>query len=48
MTAPAQESHFVTIGVMRPSKGERVEYTVPVEENDAHSAALVNQQPARN
>jgi pilus assembly protein CpaB len=48
MTAPAQESHFVTIGVMRPSKGERVEYTVPVEESDAHSAALSNQQPARN
>ena len=48
MTAPAQESHFVTIGVMRPSKGERVEYTVPVEESDAHSAAIVNQQPARN
>ena len=48
MTAPAQESHFVTIGVMRPSRGERVEYTVPVEEGDAHSAAIVNQQPARN
>ena len=48
MTAPAQESHFVTIGVMRPSRGERVEYTVPVEESDAHSAAIVNQQPARN
>lgn len=48
MTAPAQESHFVTIGVMRPSKGERIEYTVPVEEGDAHSAAIVNQQPARN
>jgi len=48
MTAPAQESHFVTIGVMRPSKGERMEYTVPVEQGDAHSAALVNQQPARN
>jgi pilus assembly protein CpaB len=48
MTAPAQESHFVTIGVMRPSKGERVEYTVPVEESDAHSAALLGQQPARN
>ena len=47
MTAPAQESHFVTIGVMRPSKGERVEYTVPVEEGDAHSAAL-SQLPARN
>jgi pilus assembly protein CpaB len=48
MTAPAQESHFVTIGVMRPSKGERVEYTVPVEESDAHSAALPSQLPARN
>jgi len=48
MTAPAQESHFVTIGVMRPSKGERIEYTVPVEGGDAHSAALVNREPARN
>jgi pilus assembly protein CpaB len=48
MTAPAQESHFVTIGVMRPSKGERIEYTVPVEESDAHAAALLGQQPARN
>jgi pilus assembly protein CpaB len=48
MTAPAQESHFVTIGVMRPSKGERVEYTVPVEEGDAHSAALASPLPARN
>ena len=48
MTSPAQESHFVTIGVMRPSKGERVEYTVPVEGGDAHSAALSSQLPARN
>jgi len=48
MTAPAQESHFVTIAVTRPSKGERVEYTVPVEGGDAHSAALVNREPARN
>ena len=48
MTAPAQESHFVTIGVMRPSKGERVEYTVPVEEGDAHSAAISSPLPARN
>jgi pilus assembly protein CpaB len=48
ITAPAQESHFVTVGVMRPSKGERIEYTVPVEESDAHSAALLGQQPARN
>jgi pilus assembly protein CpaB len=48
MTAPAQESHFVTVGVMRPSKGERIEYTVPVEVGDAHSAALSSQLPARN
>jgi pilus assembly protein CpaB len=48
MTAPAQESHFVTIGVTRPSKGERIEYTVPVEGGDAHSAALVKREPARN
>jgi pilus assembly protein CpaB len=47
-TAPAQESHFVTVGVMRPSRGERVEYTVPVEERDAHAAALVNRQPAHD
>src|SRR5580698_7625767 len=46
--APALDSHFVTVGVMRPSKGERVEYTVPVEEGDAHSAALSSQLPARN
>jgi pilus assembly protein CpaB len=45
-TAPAQESHFVTVGVMRPSKGERIEYTVPVEPRDAHAAALAN--PTRN
>jgi pilus assembly protein CpaB len=45
-TAPAQESHFVTVGVMRPSKGERIEYTVPVEQRDAHAAALAN--PTRN
>jgi pilus assembly protein CpaB len=48
MTAPAQESHFVTISVTRPSKGERIEYTVPVEGGDAHSAALVNREPAHN
>ena len=48
MTAPAQESHFVTISVTRPSKGERVEYTVPVEEGDAHSAAIASPLPARN
>ncbi len=38
--APAEEKHFVTIGVIRPSKGERAEYTVPIEGADNHSAAL--------
>jgi pilus assembly protein CpaB len=47
MTAPAQDSRFVTIGVMRPSKGDRVEYTVPVEDSAAH-AAVLSGQPARN
>jgi pilus assembly protein CpaB len=37
---PSQESHFVTIGVFRPSKQERTEYTVPIEGADSHSAAL--------
>jgi pilus assembly protein CpaB len=35
-----QESHFVTIGVYRPSKQERTEYNVPIEGADNHSAAL--------
>jgi pilus assembly protein CpaB len=47
-TAPAQDSHFVTVGVTRPSRGDHIEYTVPVEEGAAHSAALSNQVPARN
>jgi pilus assembly protein CpaB len=39
--APTQESQFVTIGVIRPNKQERTEYTVPVEgAAAAHSAAL--------
>jgi pilus assembly protein CpaB len=46
-TAAAPDSRFVTIGVMRPSKGDRVEYTVPVEEGAGHSAALSG-QPERN
>jgi pilus assembly protein CpaB len=46
--APALDSHFVTVGVVRPSRGDRVEYTVPVEEGSGHSAALGSGQPARN
>jgi pilus assembly protein CpaB len=47
-TAPSQDSHFVTVGVMRPSQRERVEYTVPVEQGEGHSASVVNREPARN
>jgi pilus assembly protein CpaB len=39
-SAPTEESHFVTIGVIRPSRGDRVEYTVPKEGAGDHSAAL--------
>jgi pilus assembly protein CpaB len=46
--APSQQSHFVTIGVIRPSKGERTEYTVPVEGAGAFSAALSAPGPARD
>jgi len=37
---PAQEPRFVTIGVFRPSKQERTEYSVPIEGANNHSAAL--------
>ena len=39
-TAPSPEAQFVTVGVIRPGKNERTEYTVPVEKFGAHSAAL--------
>ncbi len=39
-SAPTEEAHFVTIGVFRGSKGDRVEYNVPVEGAGGHSAAL--------
>ena len=39
-TAPTPESRFVTVAVIRPWKNERVEYTVPTERGNAHSAAL--------
>jgi pilus assembly protein CpaB len=44
---PASDLHFVTISVLRPSKQERTEYTVPVEGTGAgaHSASLA--APAR-
>lgn len=35
-----RQSDFVNISVIRPSKNERVEYSVPVEHDTAHSATL--------
>jgi pilus assembly protein CpaB len=47
INAPVSDSHFVTVGVIRPSH-DRVEYSVPVEQGSGHSAALPGGQPARN
>ena len=47
-TTPKSDSQFVTIAVSRPSKNERMEYTVPVERGDAQSAALSRLAPARD
>jgi pilus assembly protein CpaB len=52
-TAPAQESRYVTVGVIRPSgqeQAKRFEYSVPVEGGQGHSAALsaTAPTPARN
>jgi len=40
------DSRFVTIAVTRPSKNERVEYSVPVEHGNAQSAAMSRPAPA--
>jgi len=37
---PKPDSRFVTVAVIRPTKNERVEFTVPAERTNAHSAAL--------
>jgi pilus assembly protein CpaB len=47
-TTPSQDSHFVTVGVVRPAKQERMEYTVPIEGSSAHSAALSSLGQARD
>jgi hypothetical protein len=39
------KSDFVTVAVTRPSRNERVEYSVPVERGGAHAAALSRQAP---
>ena len=40
------KSDFVTVVVSRPWKNERAEYSVPVERDNAHSAALSRPAPA--
>lgn len=44
----SSKSDVVTIAVNRPWKNERTEYTVPVEHDNAHSAALSHPAPARD
>jgi pilus assembly protein CpaB len=46
--AQAPASPFVTIGVNRLSKNERVEFTVPAERGDAQSAALLRPAPVHD
>jgi pilus assembly protein CpaB len=46
-TDPPTNSRFVNIGVTRPSKNARMEYTVPTEHSDAQ-AELAHPAPARN
>jgi pilus assembly protein CpaB len=47
-SAPSPESPFVTIGVSRPSKNERVEFTVPAERGNAQAAALSRPVPVHD
>ena len=44
-SAPKPDSRFVTVTVVRPSKNERIEYTVPAERGNARSAALSRPAP---
>jgi pilus assembly protein CpaB len=45
---PPTNSRFVTIGVSRPSKGTRMEYTVPTERGEGQSAALSRPAPVHD
>ncbi len=45
---PPTNSRFVTIGVTRPSKGTRMEYTVPTERGEGQSAALSRPAPVHD
>jgi len=37
---PTAKARFITVGVTRPTKNERIEYTVPVERGNAQAATL--------
>jgi len=39
-STPKPDSRFVTVAVIRPTKNERVEFTVPAERGNPRSAAL--------
>jgi pilus assembly protein CpaB len=45
---PTSNARFITVGVIRPNKNERTEYTVPVERTDAHAAELSQPSSARD
>jgi pilus assembly protein CpaB len=45
---PTTKARFVTVGVTRPGKNERIEYTVPVERGNAQAAALSRPASARD
>jgi len=45
---PVPNSRFVTVAVSRLSKNLRTEYTVPIERDNARSAALSRPAPARD
>jgi pilus assembly protein CpaB len=47
LTSVAADSHFATVSVVRPSRGDHVEFSVPVEQGAGHSAALSG-TPAHN
>ena len=47
-TAPSADRQFVTVNVIRQSKNERVEFTVPTEHGDAQAAALAHPAAAHD
>jgi pilus assembly protein CpaB len=47
MTSAAADSHFATVSVVRPSRGDHIEFNVPVEQGAGQSAGLAG-APAHN